>query len=109
MVAFTCVMHTTIVIRRHKFADWNLLFFSILKGMNILLSADEHILGRTVENPRFRISAVSVSGNHCKIYKDTVIGELQRDEPVPVYLKDSRFLFLLDLALSNNNNFLFLN
>ncbi|XP_037426526.1 myosin-14-like isoform X1 [Triticum dicoccoides] len=59
------------------------------EGMNILLSADEHILGRTVENPRFRISAVSVSGNHCKIYKDTVIGELQRDEPVPVYLKDS--------------------
>lgn len=61
----------------------------IATGMNILLSAHEHTLGRTVENPRFRISAVSVSGNHCKIYKDTVIGELQRDEPVPVYLVDS--------------------
>ncbi|KAF7062085.1 hypothetical protein CFC21_068724 [Triticum aestivum] len=59
------------------------------EGMNILLSADEHILGRTTENPRFRISVLAVSGNHCKIYKDTVIGELQRDEPVPVYLKDT--------------------
>ncbi|KAE8799733.1 myosin-9 [Hordeum vulgare] len=59
------------------------------EGMNILLNADEHILGRTTDNPRFRISAVSVSGNHCKIYRDTVIGELQRNEPVPVFLRDT--------------------
>uniref|UniRef100_A0ACD5WHT6 Uncharacterized protein n=1 Tax=Avena sativa TaxID=4498 RepID=A0ACD5WHT6_AVESA len=59
------------------------------EGMNILLSADEHILGRTIENPRFRISAQAVSGKHCKIYRDTALEELRRDEPVPVYLKDT--------------------
>ncbi|CAM0870234.1 unnamed protein product [Alopecurus aequalis] len=59
------------------------------EGMNILLSADEHILGRTTENPRFRISALAISGKHCKIYRDTALEELRRDEPVPVYLKDT--------------------
>ncbi|XP_051183507.1 uncharacterized protein [Lolium perenne] len=59
------------------------------EGMNILLSADEHILGRTVENPRFRISALAVSGKHCRIYRDTALEELRRDEPVPVYFKDT--------------------
>jgi len=63
-----------------------------LKGMNILLSADEHCLGRTVEE-RFQILAHQISGKHCKIYKDTVLGELNRHEPVPVYLKDTRFGF----------------
>lgn len=59
------------------------------EGMNILLSADEHVLGRTIENPRFRISAQAISGKHCKIYRDTALEELRRDEPVPVYLKDT--------------------
>ncbi|KAM0824851.1 hypothetical protein ACQ4PT_069933 [Festuca glaucescens] len=59
------------------------------EGMNILLNADEHILGRTVENPRFRISALAVSGKHCRIYRDTALEELRRDEPVPVYFKDT--------------------
>ncbi|KAG0553004.1 hypothetical protein BDA96_01G557600 [Sorghum bicolor] len=58
------------------------------QGMNILLSADEHCLGRTVEE-RFQIFAQQISGKHCKIYKDTVLGELNRHEPVPVYLKDT--------------------
>lgn len=58
------------------------------QGMNILLSADEHCLGRTVEE-RFQILAQQISGKHCKIYKDTVLGELNRHEPVPVYLKDT--------------------
>lgn len=59
------------------------------EGMNILLSAEEHVLGRTIENPRFRISAQAISGKHCKIYRDTALEELRRDEPVPVYLKDT--------------------
>ncbi|TVU48532.1 hypothetical protein EJB05_08171, partial [Eragrostis curvula] len=58
------------------------------QGMNIVLSADEHCLGRTVED-RFQISGPSISGKHCKIYRDTVLGELNRHEPVPVYLKDT--------------------
>ncbi|KAL5653519.1 hypothetical protein ACJX0J_038977, partial [Zea mays] len=57
-------------------------------GMNILLSADEHCLGRSVEE-RFRIFAQQISGMHCKIYRDTVLGELNRHEPVPVFLKDT--------------------
>uniref|UniRef100_A0A804RB08 FHA domain-containing protein n=1 Tax=Zea mays TaxID=4577 RepID=A0A804RB08_MAIZE len=30
-----------------------------------------------------------ISGMHCKIYRDTVLGELNRHEPVPVFLKDT--------------------
>ncbi|KAL5679080.1 hypothetical protein ACJX0J_005465, partial [Zea mays] len=57
-------------------------------GMNILLSADEHYLGRAVEE-RFRVFAQQISGKHCKIYKDTVSGERNRHEPVPVFFKDT--------------------
>jgi hypothetical protein len=70
-----------------------------LKGMNILLSADEHYLGRAVEE-RFRVFAQQISGKHCKIYKDTVSGERNRHEPVPVFFKDTRFVFLLDISVS---------
>jgi hypothetical protein len=78
-------------------------FFSDrLKGINILLNADEHCLGRTVEE-RFQVSALSISGKHCKIYRDTVLGELNRDEPVPVYLKDTRFSFLTFGSLSTRH------
>jgi hypothetical protein len=104
---YLSVVHAAILTTSHKFADLNLWFFSILKGMNILLSADEHILGRTVENPRFRISAPAVSGKHCRIYRDTALEELRRDEPVPVYFKDTRFLLLLGLALFSKQNISF--
>lgn len=63
--------------------------------MNILLSADEHYIGRAVQESSFKISSLQISGKHCKIYRDTVLGELNRNEPVPVFLKDSRFLVLL--------------
>jgi hypothetical protein len=63
-----------------------------LKGMNILLSADEHCLGRSVEE-RFQIFVQQISGMHCKIYMDTVLGELNRHEPVPVFVKDTRCFF----------------
>ncbi|KAL6589686.1 hypothetical protein ACP70R_050260 [Stipagrostis hirtigluma subsp. patula] len=58
------------------------------QGMNILLSADEHCLGRNVEE-RFQIAGLSISGKHCTIYRDTVLGELNRQEPVPVFFKDT--------------------
>ncbi|XP_039827986.1 uncharacterized protein LOC120689685 isoform X2 [Panicum virgatum] len=58
------------------------------QGINILLSADEHCLGRCVED-RFQISDPQISSTHCRIYKDTVLGELNRHEPVPVFLKDT--------------------
>uniref|UniRef100_A0A0E0GG68 FHA domain-containing protein n=1 Tax=Oryza nivara TaxID=4536 RepID=A0A0E0GG68_ORYNI len=59
------------------------------EGMNILLSADEHYIGRAVQESSFKISSLQISGKHCKIYRDTVLGELNRNEPVPVFLKDS--------------------
>ncbi|RLN39587.1 myosin-11 isoform X2 [Panicum miliaceum] len=58
------------------------------QGINILLSADEHCLGRCVED-RFQILDPQISSTHCRIYKDTVLGELNRHEPVPVFLKDT--------------------
>jgi hypothetical protein len=76
-----------------------------LKGMNILLSADEHFLGRSVEE-RFRIFVQQISEMHCKIYRDTVLGELNRHEPVPVFHKDTRcFFLLLNLPLSDSSVF----
>ncbi|KAK3150344.1 hypothetical protein QOZ80_3AG0232040 [Eleusine coracana subsp. coracana] len=58
------------------------------QGINILLSADEHCLGRTVEY-RLQICGPSISARHCKIYRDTVLGDFNQHEPVPVYLKDT--------------------
>jgi hypothetical protein len=40
-----------------------------------------------------RVAAQLISGMHCKIYRDTVLGELNRHEPVPVFLKDTRCFF----------------
>lgn len=71
-------------------SDWSSL--NQLKGINILLSDDEHCLGRCVED-RFQISDPQISSKHCMIYRDTVLGELNRHEPVPVFLKDTRFFF----------------
>ncbi|CAL4937412.1 unnamed protein product [Urochloa decumbens] len=64
------------------------------QGINILLSADEHYLGRTGVEDRFQISDPQISTRHCRVYRDTVLGELNRNEPVPVFIKDTRFFFL---------------
>ncbi|TYG89663.1 hypothetical protein ES288_A12G118100v1, partial [Gossypium darwinii] len=62
-------------------------------GMNMLLSADEHWIGRLVEDMSFRIESRWVSMKHCKIYGKRVSNEgaeqlLNCD--VSVYLKDMR-------------------
>ncbi|XP_042462298.1 uncharacterized protein LOC122045929 isoform X2 [Zingiber officinale] len=62
------------------------------QGMNILLSGDEHSLGRCVEDPRYQISTMAVSGSHCKIFRDKVaVGDAEVDPntSVPVFLKDT--------------------
>nr|CAD1835418.1 unnamed protein product [Ananas comosus var. bracteatus] len=62
------------------------------KGMNILLRASEHCLGRTVEDKNFRIPIMPVSGNHCRIFKDPAAvqnGELNTTSQLPVFLKDT--------------------
>ncbi|CAL9160249.1 unnamed protein product [Musa hybrid cultivar] len=62
------------------------------QGMNILLSGDEHCLGRCVEDTRFQISVIAVSANHCKIFRDRVAAADAKLDPtslVPVFLKDT--------------------
>ncbi|WOL06280.1 hypothetical protein Cni_G15012 [Canna indica] len=62
------------------------------QGMNILLSGDEHCLGRCVEDTRFQISTMAISSNHCKIFRDKVAvadAELDPNASVPVFLKDT--------------------
>ncbi|KAH9788237.1 FHA domain-containing protein [Citrus sinensis] len=39
------------------------------QGINILLTADEHCIGRLVDDAHFQIDSNAVSANHCKIYR----------------------------------------
>ncbi|XP_009379272.2 myosin-10 isoform X1 [Pyrus x bretschneideri] len=45
------------------------------QGINILLTADEHWIGRTVDDVRFQIDSNAVSGRHCKIYRKRAANE----------------------------------
>ncbi|XP_050386769.1 uncharacterized protein LOC126803064 isoform X2 [Argentina anserina] len=56
------------------------------QGINMLLTTNEHKLGRSVEDKRFQIESSAISANHCKIYKKKV------DEDVKcasVFVKDT--------------------
>lgn len=62
------------------------------QGMHILLSGNEHLLGRTVEDIRFQVSGQAISSNHCKIFrKRATDGEITNSSnaPVSVFLKDT--------------------
>ncbi|XP_042478044.1 uncharacterized protein LOC122059374 isoform X2 [Macadamia integrifolia] len=61
------------------------------QGINILLTADEHCIGRLVEDKRFQIESKAVSGNHCRIYRRRIITEdvEQPSSLCTVFLKDS--------------------
>ncbi|GMI66911.1 hypothetical protein like AT2G45460 [Hibiscus trionum] len=54
------------------------------QGMNMLLTADEHCIGRLVKEKSFRIDSNSVSAVHCKIYRKRVT-----NEDTSVLLKDT--------------------
>ncbi|KAG9145681.1 hypothetical protein Leryth_025936 [Lithospermum erythrorhizon] len=61
------------------------------EGMNMLLTLDQHCIGRTVEEPSFQIMAPAVSATHCKIYKKQISPDAD-DLPnncVCAFLKDS--------------------
>ncbi|XP_059651529.1 uncharacterized protein LOC132299092 isoform X2 [Cornus florida] len=45
------------------------------QGINMLLTSDEHCIGRLVDDTRFQIISTAVSGNHCKIYRRRVGAE----------------------------------
>ncbi|XVF22688.1 hypothetical protein REPUB_Repub12eG0192600 [Reevesia pubescens] len=61
------------------------------QGMNMLLTADEHCIGRLVEDTSFRIESNSVSSKHCKIYRKRVTNEDTQQSSncyASVFLKD---------------------
>lgn len=45
------------------------------QGMNMLLTSDEHCIGRLVEDTRFQIASPAVSAYHCKIYRKRAFSE----------------------------------
>ncbi|TYG93231.1 hypothetical protein ES288_A11G094100v1 [Gossypium darwinii] len=62
------------------------------QGMNMLLTADEHCIGRSVKEISFRIDSNSVSAVHCKIYRKRVTNEDTQHAPncyTSVFLKDT--------------------
>ncbi|XP_027360626.1 early endosome antigen 1 isoform X2 [Abrus precatorius] len=58
------------------------------QGINILLTADEHCIGRLVEDVRFQIDSNSVSANHCRIYRMRVTTE-NMENTTSIFLKDT--------------------
>ncbi|KAF1868294.1 hypothetical protein Lal_00000687 [Lupinus albus] len=58
------------------------------QGINILLTGDEHCIGRLVEDVRFQIDSHSVSANHCRIYRMKVTNENMEDT-MAIFLKDT--------------------
>lgn len=70
----------------------------ICQGMNILLTADEHCVGRNVEDSRFQIESTTISAYHCRIYRKRAASE-NMEHPsncyFPVFLKDTRLVSLI--------------
>lgn len=67
------------------------------QGINMLLTSDEHCIGRLVDDVRFQIESNAVSGSHCKIYRKRAATE-EVEPPsllcMPVFfLKDTRFVY----------------
>ncbi|KAI0504367.1 hypothetical protein KFK09_015319 [Dendrobium nobile] len=61
------------------------------QGVNMLLTEDEHCIGRCVED-RFQINSISISANHCKIYREREThtdGKADSSTPFAVYLRDT--------------------
>lgn len=77
--------------------------------MNMLLTSEEHCIGRLVDDTRFQILSPAVSAQHCKIYRKKVVSEDMEHSAnscTAVFLKDSRlniicgtFLMQLDTGV----------
>ncbi|KAL5571986.1 hypothetical protein UlMin_021583 [Ulmus minor] len=61
------------------------------QGINMILTADEHCIGRLADDVRFQVESNAVSGNHCKIYRKKVTCEdgKQTSNSTAVFLKDT--------------------
>ena len=53
----------------------------------MLLTSNEHQIGRLVDDKRFRIDSNAVSANHCMIYRKKVDEDVKS---ASVFLKDTR-------------------
>ncbi|XP_057756317.1 uncharacterized protein LOC130975560 [Arachis stenosperma] len=58
------------------------------QGINILLTANEHCIGRLVDDVRFQIDSNNISANHCTIYRMSVTNENMVDT-TSIFLKDT--------------------
>ncbi|KAM7508735.1 hypothetical protein LguiA_019188 [Lonicera macranthoides] len=62
------------------------------QGINMLLTSDEHRIGRLVDDVRFQILSNQISANHCKIYRKRVATE-DADSPSKfcnsIFLRDT--------------------
>lgn len=59
----------------------------------MLLTSDEHCIGRLVKDTCFQILSPTVSAYHCKIYKKMIAtgnGDMENPSNVCIFLKDSR-------------------
>ncbi|KAJ0803317.1 putative transcription factor interactor and regulator FHA-SMAD family [Helianthus annuus] len=64
------------------------------QGINMLLTSDEHLIGRTVADTRFQILSNQISQQHCKIYKKKIATEDAEGQSRLYncgFLKDTRF------------------
>ncbi|KAK7349615.1 hypothetical protein VNO77_07109 [Canavalia gladiata] len=59
------------------------------QGINMLLTGNEHCIGRLVENGHFQIESNSVSANHCRIYRMKVTSENMERDATSILLKDT--------------------
>ncbi|XP_057807426.1 uncharacterized protein LOC131022064 isoform X2 [Salvia miltiorrhiza] len=61
------------------------------QGMNMLLTSNEHCIGRLVDDARFQIITPAVSAIHCKIYRKKIAtGDTeQQSASCSAFLKDS--------------------
>ncbi|PON35220.1 TSC-22 / Dip / Bun [Parasponia andersonii] len=62
------------------------------QGINMILTADEHCIGRLVDDTRFQIDSNAVSAKHCKIYRKKVTNGDDKQTSgchTAVFLKDT--------------------
>ncbi|CAH2057867.1 unnamed protein product [Thlaspi arvense] len=58
------------------------------QGINILLTSDEHRLGRLPCHASYQIESTAISGNHCKIYRKQITG-VDGASDVSVFVEDT--------------------
>lgn len=68
------------------------------QGINLILTSDEHCIGRLVDDWRFQIESYSVSANHCVIFRKKVANGDEKESSnskTVVFLKDTRLCIII--------------